>query len=66
MPGSKFSKKVNTPKRERRWQHVYESVLSKGGSEGSAIKQASGVIKNEVHRSKRAKGRTLRRRYPRH
>jgi len=47
MPGSKFSKKVDTPKKERQWEHVYESVLSRGGDKGSAIRQASGVIKKE-------------------
>lgn len=66
MPAERFTKKANTPKKKRQWSHVYESVLSKGGSEGSAIRQASGVIKNESHKSKRAKGRRLRNRRPRY
>jgi hypothetical protein len=57
MPADRFTKKANTPKKKRQWQNVYESVLSKGGSESSAIRQASGVIKNESHKPRRAKGR---------
>ena len=45
MPGSEFSKKVNTPKKARTWQHVYQSAKSKGSSPGSAIRQANAAVK---------------------
>lgn len=47
MPASRFTKKANTPKRKRQWEHVYESAKSRGASEGSAIAQASGVVKKD-------------------
>jgi hypothetical protein len=55
MPAEKFTRKANTPKKKRQWQHVYEGVLRRGGSEGSAIRQASGVVKRGGRRGRRAR-----------
>jgi len=57
MPAQRFTKKANTPKRRRQWQHVYDSALRRGASEGSAIAQASGVIKRSRRRGGRSRGR---------
>jgi len=40
----RHTKKAKTPKKQRQWAHVADSVLERGGSEGSAIRQANGVI----------------------
>jgi hypothetical protein len=40
----RHTKKANSPKKQRQWSHVADSVLEHGGSEGSAIRQANGVI----------------------
>lgn len=45
MPAERFTRRANTPKKRRQWQHVYESARARGAEEGSAIAQASGVIK---------------------
>ena len=46
MPGSKFSKQVNTPKKERQWSSVYgSSTKASGASSGSAIRQANAAVK---------------------
>lgn len=45
MPAKRFTKKADTPKKERAWQHVYESVLEHGGSEARAIRSANAVVK---------------------
>jgi uncharacterized protein YdaT len=39
-----FTKKAKTDKKKRQWKAVANSVLKKGGSEKSAIMQASGVV----------------------
>jgi hypothetical protein len=44
MPAERFTKKANTPKRKRQWQHVYDSAKRRGASPGSAIRQANAVI----------------------
>ena len=54
MPASKFTKKATTPKLKRMWKHVEESALARGASKGSAIRQASGVVKRNKRRSRRA------------
>jgi hypothetical protein len=41
----KFTKKADTPKKASQWQAVTKSALSRGASEGSAIKQANAVVK---------------------
>ena len=45
MPASKFTKKANTPKKKRQWDHVYASAKSSGDSPGSAIRQANAAVK---------------------
>lgn len=39
------TKKAKSAKSQRQWSDVANSVLSRGGSEGSAIRQANAVIK---------------------
>lgn len=39
------TRKARTEKQKRQWREIANSVLEHGGSEGSAIRQASGVIK---------------------
>jgi hypothetical protein len=48
MPASEHTKKANTPKKSRQWQHVRESAEKSGDSPGRAIKKASGVLKKEA------------------
>jgi hypothetical protein len=48
MPASEHTKKANTAKKSRQWEHVRESAEKSGDSEGKAIKKASGVLKKEA------------------
>ena len=48
MPASEHTKKANTDKKSRQWQHVRESAEKSGDSPGKAIKKASGVLKKEA------------------
>jgi hypothetical protein len=48
MPAEKFTKKANTPKKKRQWEHVYETAKAEGDTEGKAIKKASGVVKKQT------------------
>lgn len=45
MPASEHTKKANTPKKKRQWEHVRESAEAEGDSPGKAIRKASGVVK---------------------
>lgn len=45
MPAERFTTKANTPKKKRQWDHVYQSAKSRGGSPGSAIRQANAAVK---------------------
>ena len=45
MPASRFTKKANTPKKKRQWEHVYQSAKKRGASAGSAIRQANAAVK---------------------
>lgn len=58
MPAQKHTKKADTPKKRRQWEHVRASMEARGASPGAAIRAASGVVK----RSGRRKGRRSRRR----
>jgi uncharacterized protein YdaT len=40
----KKTKKARTPKLQRQWTHIANRLLASGASEGSAIRQANGVI----------------------
>jgi len=54
VPAQRFTKKANTPKKRRQWQHVEDSMLARGASKGAAIRAANGVVKK---RGKRGKGK---------
>jgi hypothetical protein len=47
MPAEKHTKKADTPKKKRQWEHVRESAEKAGDSPGKAITKASGVLKKE-------------------
>lgn len=46
MPAEKFTKKANTPKAKRQWEHVYGSMKRAGKSPSSAIKGANAAVKH--------------------
>lgn len=50
MPASKHTKKANTPKKARQWEHVRASMEARGASPGTAIRAASGVLKKQSRR----------------
>lgn len=54
---SEFTKKAKSKKAKRQWKDVANSVLKRGGSEGSAVRQANGVIKKRKQRMKRMEDR---------
>ena len=41
---TKFTKKAKSAKQKRQWKDIANKVLKKGGSEKSAVMQASGVV----------------------
>lgn len=45
MPAERFTKKANTPKKKRQWEHVYQSAKKAGASPGRAVREANGVVK---------------------
>jgi len=45
MPAERFTKKADTPKKKRQWEHVEESARKRGASPGSAIRQANAAVK---------------------
>jgi len=53
MPAQKHTKKANTPKKRRMWQHVRESAESRGASPGSAVRQANSAVKKASRKKKR-------------
>jgi hypothetical protein len=55
MPAQKHTKKANSPKRRRQWQHVVDSVESRGGDHVSAIIQANGVLKRQAKKGRKGK-----------
>jgi hypothetical protein len=57
MPAEAFTRKANTPKKRRMWQHVYDSAKSRGGDPGSAVRQANAVVKRGSSRSRRRSSR---------
>lgn len=44
--------KANTPKKQRHWAHVADSVLQRTGDEGRAVRTANGVLRRASERSK--------------
>lgn len=41
---ARHTKKADTPSKRRQWAHVANEVLAKTGDEGTAIREASGVV----------------------
>lgn len=41
----RHTKKASTPKKQRQWKEVANSVLARTGDEGRAVREANGVIK---------------------
>lgn len=50
MPAERFTRKANTPTKKRQWDHVYQSVKRRGGSAGSAVRQANAAVKKNSRR----------------
>ncbi len=48
----KHTKKADSPKKQRQWADVADSALSRGASEGSAIRQANAVIAKQTTKKK--------------
>jgi len=46
---TKFTKKAKSAKSKRQWKDIANSVLKRGGSEKSAVMQASGVIRKTAY-----------------
>ena len=42
---TRHTKKATSPKRKRQWSKVANSVLSRGASEGSAVRMANAAVK---------------------
>jgi len=47
MPARKFTKKANTPKKKRQWEHVYRSQKRRGKSKKVAIMSANAAVKKK-------------------
>jgi hypothetical protein len=50
MPADRFTKKANTPKKKRQWEHIYDSAKKSGASPGSSIRQANAAVKKKKGR----------------
>jgi uncharacterized protein YdaT len=46
------TRKADTPKKARQWSDVANSVLKRGASEGSAIRQANAVVARSRRKGK--------------
>lgn len=60
MPAELHTRKANTPKLRRQWQHVRESAEARGASPGSAVRQANAVVKRAKRKHSRSKARRRR------
>jgi len=47
----RHTKKAKSAKAQRQWAHVADSALQRGESEGTAIREANGVIKKRRQRN---------------
>lgn len=54
---TRFTKKAKSPTAQRQWAHVSDNALSRGLSEGAAIREANAVVKKRGMKSGRSKGR---------
>lgn len=43
----RHTKKATTPKKKRQWSHVADSMLTRGASEGAAIRAANAVVRKK-------------------
>jgi hypothetical protein len=48
MPAQKHTKKADTPKKRRQFQHIRESAEERGLPPGRAIAMASGALKRQA------------------
>jgi len=53
MPASEHTKKANTPKKTRQWEHVAASARGRGASRPSQIKQANAAVAKNKGRTKK-------------
>lgn len=51
---ARHTKKAKSPKRKRQWPKTANSVLKRGGSEGSAVRIANAAVKKSSKRKKKA------------
>ena len=51
----RHTKKADTPKRQRQWSKVANSMLISGASEGSAVRAANAVVKKAKTKARRPK-----------
>lgn len=61
MPAERHTRKANTPKRRRQFEHVQRSALARGASRSSAVRQANAAVKRSFNRSRRRRSRRSRR-----
>ena len=55
MPARKHTSKATTAKKSRQWEHIRASAEARGASPGSAIRQASGVLKKQARKGRRGR-----------
>lgn len=48
----RHTRKAKSPKQKRQWRSVANSMLSRGASEGAAVRAANGVIKKGRKKSR--------------
>ncbi len=54
----RHTKKASSPKKQHQWEHVANSALDRGQSEGAAIRQANAVVARQgKHKMKKGRGR---------
>lgn len=53
MPASRFTRKATTPKLKRQWEHVEESMKSRGALPGAAVRAANAAVKRSSKKGKR-------------
>lgn len=44
----RHTKRARSPKAKRQWAHVADSALARGEDEGTAIREANGVVKRRA------------------
>lgn len=52
---TRHTKKARSSKSKRQWSHVADSMLSRGASEGAAVRAANGVVRDRGKRKKRGR-----------